>query len=151
VAPVSLRSTVKCGKTSTAVTFFKFEPLLPCDCYAIKTSIRTIRSQVLQPASAGNVADLVNCKLSLHDTRSVNRGSGAVWLSYRQIKLSLQELGQLSCWLQISKKCLFSASVSSKCPFCPPADAQMGPFHLSLRPWLKPLKLLVGDWDDRPP
>jgi len=44
--------------------FFKSEPLLPCDCYAIKNNIRTIRSQVLQPDSAGNGADLVNCKLT---------------------------------------------------------------------------------------
>ena len=43
--------------------YYSSEPLLPCDCYAIKTNIRTIRSQVLQSASAGNGADLVNCKL----------------------------------------------------------------------------------------
>jgi len=30
------------------------EDSLPCNCYAIKTNSRTICSQVLQPASAGN-------------------------------------------------------------------------------------------------
>jgi len=39
--PRCLHSTVACGKTPTAVTFFKSEPLLPCDGYAIKTNIRT--------------------------------------------------------------------------------------------------------------
>jgi len=58
--------------------FFQSEPLLLCDCYAMKSNIKTIRSQVLQPASAGNGADLVNCKLITADPRSVNRASGAV-------------------------------------------------------------------------
>jgi len=62
----------------------------------MKSNIKTIRSQVLQPASAGNGADLVNCKLITADPRSVNRASGAVWLSYGQINLWLQELTQLS-------------------------------------------------------
>jgi len=51
------------------------EPLLPCYCYAIKANLKTILPQVSQPASAGNVADLVNYKLireSLHDARTVN-------------------------------------------------------------------------------
>ena len=39
------------------------EPLLPCYCYAIKVNFKT---KVSQPASAGNVADLVNCKLISH-------------------------------------------------------------------------------------
>jgi len=43
-----------------------FEPLLPCYCYAIKANFKTILPQVSQPASAGNVADLVNCKLIRH-------------------------------------------------------------------------------------
>ena len=43
------------------------EPLLPCYCYAIKANFKTILPQVSQPASAGNVADLVNCKLISHD------------------------------------------------------------------------------------
>jgi len=42
------------------------EPLLPCYCYAIKTNFKTILPQVSQPASAGSVADLVNCKLISH-------------------------------------------------------------------------------------
>ena len=58
-----LRSSATCGKTPTAVTFFKSELFLPCGCYAIKTNIRTICSQVSQPASAVKGADLVNCKL----------------------------------------------------------------------------------------
>ena len=43
--------------------FCNFEPLLPCYCYAIKANFKTILPQVSQPASVGNVADLVNCKL----------------------------------------------------------------------------------------
>ena len=35
-----------------------FEYLLPCHCYAIKSNDRTIRSQALQPASAGEVANM---------------------------------------------------------------------------------------------
>jgi len=42
------------------------EPLLPCYCYAIKANFKTILPQVSQPASAGNAADLVNCKLISH-------------------------------------------------------------------------------------
>jgi len=42
------------------------EPLLPCYCYAIKANFKTILPQVSQPASVGNVADLVNCKLISH-------------------------------------------------------------------------------------
>ena len=42
------------------------EPLLLCYCYAIKGNFKTILPQVSQPASAGNVADLVNCKLISH-------------------------------------------------------------------------------------
>ena len=58
-----LRSTVTCSKTPTVVNF---EPLLLCYCYAIKANFKTILPQVSQPASAGNVADLVNCKLISH-------------------------------------------------------------------------------------
>ena len=58
-----LRSTVTCRKTPTAVNF---EPLLPCYCYALKASFKTILPQVSQPAFAGNVADLVNSKLISH-------------------------------------------------------------------------------------
>jgi len=42
------------------------EPLLPCYCYKIKANFKTILPQVSQPASAGNVADLANCKLISH-------------------------------------------------------------------------------------
>jgi len=42
------------------------EPLLPCYYYAIKANLKTIRPQGSQPAFAGNVADLVNCKLISH-------------------------------------------------------------------------------------
>ena len=58
-----LHSTVTCSKTPTAVNF---EPLLPGYCYVIKANFKTILLQVSQPASAGNVADLVNCKLISH-------------------------------------------------------------------------------------
>ena len=34
--------------------------------YAIKANFRTTCSQVSQPASAGNVADAVNCKQAYH-------------------------------------------------------------------------------------
>jgi len=37
--------------------------LLPCYCHTIKANFKTILPDVSQPASAGNVADLVNCKL----------------------------------------------------------------------------------------
>ena len=42
------------------------EPLLPCYCYVIEGNFKTILPRVSQPASAGNVADLVNCKLISH-------------------------------------------------------------------------------------
>jgi len=35
-----------------------FEDLLPCYCYAIKSNDRTIRSQALQPAPVGEVANM---------------------------------------------------------------------------------------------
>jgi len=98
-----LRSTVTCDKTPTIVTFFKSEPLLPCDCYAIMTNSRTIRSEVLQPDCAGSGADLVNCKLITAWHQNSEPDSCAVWLSYRQIKLPLQELSQLSSWFQVSR------------------------------------------------
>jgi len=40
-----------------------FEPLLACYCYALKANLKIILPQVSHSASAGNVADLVNCKL----------------------------------------------------------------------------------------
>jgi len=43
-----------------------FELLLPCYCHAINANFKTILPQVSQPVSAGNVADLVNCKLISH-------------------------------------------------------------------------------------
>jgi len=43
-----------------------FEPLLACYCYALMAIFQTIPPQVSQPASAGSVADLVNCKLISH-------------------------------------------------------------------------------------
>jgi len=91
-----LHSTVTYGKTPTAITFFKSEPLLPCDCYAIKTNIRTIRSQVLQPASAGNGADLVNCKLITAEPRN-----SEPCLSYSVIQCSKERSFDinLSIWL----------------------------------------------------
>jgi len=42
------------------------EPLLPCYCFEIKVNLKTTLPQVSQPASAGNVADLVNCKFISH-------------------------------------------------------------------------------------
>jgi len=59
-----LRSAVACGKTPAAVTWS--EPLLPWHRYAIKANFITTCSQVWQPASAGNVADVVNCKQAYH-------------------------------------------------------------------------------------
>jgi len=46
------------------------EPLLQCHCYPIKANFKTILPQVLQATSAGNVADLVNCKLISHQPKS---------------------------------------------------------------------------------
>ena len=65
------------GETARLATLFNshmqqnaycrgFQPLLPCDCHALKANFKTILAQVSQPASAGNVADLVNCKLISH-------------------------------------------------------------------------------------
>ena len=42
----------------------------------------------------------VNCKLKTAWHHNSEPGSCAVWVSYREIKLSLQVLRQLSCWLQ---------------------------------------------------
>jgi len=47
-----------------AYDHWTFEDLLPCYCYAIKSNDRTIRSQALQPASAGEVANM--SKLQAH-------------------------------------------------------------------------------------
>jgi len=63
-----------------------FEDLLPCDCYAIQTNDPTIRSQALQPASAGEVADMNK----LHVTRIANLA--LVQCVILANKLPLQEL-----------------------------------------------------------
>ena len=89
-----LLSIVSCGKTLTPVTWS--EPLLLCYCNEIKANFRTICSQVSQPASAGNVTDMSDCKLKSAWHHNSKPGSCAVWVSYRKIKLSLQELSQLS-------------------------------------------------------
>jgi len=54
-----LRSTITCGKTPSAATRSRwtFEVLL-CYCYAKKTNDRIIRSDISQPASAGERADM---------------------------------------------------------------------------------------------
>jgi len=43
----------------------------------------------------------VNCKLKIAWHYNSEPNSCAVWLSYRKIKPPLQELNQLSCWLQV--------------------------------------------------
>jgi len=70
----------------------------------MKANFRTIRTQVLQPASAGNVADMSELQAQkLRETTTVNSALAhcVVWVSYQKIKPSLQELSQLSCWLQV--------------------------------------------------
>ena len=81
--------------------------LLPnCCCFAIKVNFSTIGSRVLQFASAGKRADLVSCKLITAWYQNSLPDSCAVWMSYWQIKRPLQELSQLSCWLQVFYKFL---------------------------------------------
>jgi len=60
-----------------------FEDLLPCYCYAIKSNDRTIRSQALQPASAGEVANMG--KLQAHHFRTPEHQTYIYAVSYRQI------------------------------------------------------------------
>jgi len=71
-----------------------FEDLLSCYCYATKANIRTIRSRVSQPASAGKEVNLVNCKLITACYQNSETDSCAVWMSYRQTTV-LQELTRL--------------------------------------------------------
>ena len=70
--------------------------LLPSYCYAIKGNFKTVLPQASQPASAGNVADLVKYKSSLHDARTANPALVQCECHTSKWKLSLQEL---SCWL----------------------------------------------------
>jgi len=72
-----------------------FEGLLVCYCYATKTSSRIIRSQVLQPASAGKRTDM--SKLQAHHCMTPEDW---IWLLCSASiipanKLSLQKLYQL--------------------------------------------------------
>jgi len=96
-----LRSTVTCSKKPTAVTWS--EPLLPCYCYAINANFRTILPQVSQPASAGNAADSMNCKLISHHCMIPEQWiwllcSVSVILANQTV---IAKLSQLSCWLQV--------------------------------------------------
>jgi len=60
-------STVTCGKTSITVHLkWSFEDVRPCYCYTIKTNSRSIRSQVMQPASAGKGAEMCEVQLQAH-------------------------------------------------------------------------------------
>ena len=74
---------------------YTFEDLLPCYCYAIKPSDRTIRSQLSQPASAGKRADV--SELQAHHCLT---GGEWTWILCKlsvipENKLSMQELNQL--------------------------------------------------------
>jgi len=84
------------------------EDLLSCCCYVIKTNCRTIRSQVVQPASAGGGANM--SELRAHHCMTPEQWT---WLlcSVSVVpanKLSLQESNQseLSCWLHDLQKIL---------------------------------------------
>jgi len=80
-----LRSAATCGKTPTTVTWSEpFEELLPCYCYAIKSTDRTIRSQALQPVSAGEVADMSELQ-AYHFMKPAQRIYLLCSVSYRQI------------------------------------------------------------------
>jgi len=62
------------------------EDSLPCYCYAIKPSSRTIGTQVLQLASAdGKQRSWVNCELITAQPQDREPGSCALWVSYLQI------------------------------------------------------------------
>jgi len=72
-----------------------FEDLLPCYCYAIKTNSRTtVRDFRNQPLQAKE-GTWVNYKLITAWHYICEPDSCAVWVSYRQKKLSLQESNQL--------------------------------------------------------
>jgi len=71
-----------------------FENLLPCYCCAIKTSSRTIRSQVSQPASAGKEPNM--SELHHHYMTIVPWTWLLCSVSIPANKLSLQELNQLN-------------------------------------------------------
>jgi len=62
----------------------------------MKSNIRKIRSQLLQPASAGNGADLVNCKFITADPRNSEPGLRCSVIVIEANKMSLQELSELS-------------------------------------------------------
>ena len=149
-----LRSSATCGKTPTAVTFFKSELFLPCGCYAIKTNIRTICSHVSQPASAVKGADLVNCKLvtAWHQNSELRLGCFVSVIPSNKTaiaRIKSVKLPTSGFWK------FFIVSLNfQQMPVWPPlcrrpwlVGQQVGPFQLSLRPWLKTyivmLELLV--------
>jgi len=67
----------------------------------------------------------VNCKLKIAWHNNSETALCAAWVSYRKIKLSLQELSQLSCWLQVFYKFLIlcpNFHVVANSHIVPPAD-----------------------------
>ena len=63
-----------------------------------------------------------NCKLKFPWHHNSEPGSCAVLVSYRKIKLSLQELSHLSCWLQFSRIFDSYFQVVENFHFVPPAE-----------------------------
>jgi len=94
-----MSSTVTCGWTPTTATWS--EPLLSCYCYAMKAILELTAPKFRNLPLQAVERTWVNCKLKIAWHHNSEPGSCAVWASYRKIKLSLQELGQLSCWLQV--------------------------------------------------
>jgi len=70
-----------------------FEDLLTCYCCVINPNSRTIRSQLLQPVSAGKGWDMNELQPHHCMTHNCEPGSCAVWMSYQHVPL--QELSQL--------------------------------------------------------
>jgi len=80
-----------------------FEYLLQCYCYATKANSRTVRSRVSQSASAGEEADLVNCKLITVRYENSEPDSCAVCVISAN-KLSFQELTELIRTKQLTSR-----------------------------------------------
>jgi len=67
------------------------EELLSCYCYAMKSNDRTIRSQSLQPASAGEVADMSELQ-AYNFMKPEQRIYLLCSVSYRQINCCCKKL-----------------------------------------------------------
>jgi len=95
--PKCLRSTAKMRQNACYRNLKRtLEDLLPCHCHTVKTSSKTTRSQVRQPASPGEGAHM--CELQAHHCMTPEQ---CTWLLCRLSvipakKLSLQEINQFN-------------------------------------------------------